>query len=193
MDGGGDTNVRSSKRESRRISKAAPVDDYFDPRNGNQNSATTPYLGSGGDKTSSWVESVNREPPMPLAPEDTATVIEPAPEEEAEHGVESEEDIRRRMHGRRERRKERESYRDSGDVRDREDRDRDERKRERRRRERDQQGEKISDPSNDKERRRRSSYYPEPAYPYPEYATAERPQAAKRTSWLKKIPINQLF
>ena len=194
QDGGGDESKhRSSRRDSRRMSRAAAVDDYFDSRNG-QNGGTPYFGGPGGDKTSSWVDSVNREPPAPLQPEDTATVIEPMPEEEEEpeQGAESEEEIRRRMHGRRERRRDR----DSAEVREpREDRDREERRRERKRRDRAHGGggERTSDPDVDKERRRRSSYYPEPNHPYPDYDTLERPQAPKRQSWLKKIPINNLF
>jgi hypothetical protein len=186
--GDGEEKQRSSRRDSRRQSRAVPVDDYFDSRNGG--TGTTPYFGgAGGDKTSSWVDSVNREPPAPLQPEDTATVIEPTPEEDEEHDAESEEEVRRRMHGRRERRRER----DSGEVREpRDDRDREERRRERKRRDRAQPGEKT-DAELERERHRRSSYYPEPNHPYPDYNTGERPQAAKRTSWLKKIPINNLF
>ena len=58
----------------RRTDVPAPVDDYFDKRNGEQASyaPTTappadgrPYIKSGGDKTTSWVDSVNESPPPP--------------------------------------------------------------------------------------------------------------------------------
>jgi hypothetical protein len=38
-----------------------------------------PYLASGSDKISSWVHSQSADPPLPLGPEETATVVEPPP------------------------------------------------------------------------------------------------------------------
>ncbi|KAK5170050.1 hypothetical protein LTR04_004969, partial [Oleoguttula sp. CCFEE 6159] len=69
---------RTDRRKS-----AMPVDDYFDPRNGqngysdNVHPATAPpeggrpYLAPGGDKTSSWVNAVNVDPPLPPPVEGT--------------------------------------------------------------------------------------------------------------------------
>jgi len=69
--------------EKRRSTTAAdPINDYFDPRNASRgNGATTaparPYLGHGPDKTSSWVNSFNAEPPEP--PPVEGSVVEPPP------------------------------------------------------------------------------------------------------------------
>lgn len=184
-------------RASRRISRADPIENYFDPRNAGQSSQATPYLGSDKDKTSSWVESLSKENPLPLAPEDTATVIEPNPGEEPNST--DEEEVRRKMQQRGSRRRG-ESYRDSGappreSNRDRSDRPRDaDGKRERRRR----TEVKTSESGDERQRRRRSVYQdlPEDSAPrmsrrntYQDYGMAgdERPGQTKRASWFKKM------
>ena len=71
-------------------SRAAPIEDYFDPRNsrnhrrktsdnshGSGEKAGRPYLPTGKDKTSSWVNSVNASPPLP--PPVEGTVLDPPP------------------------------------------------------------------------------------------------------------------
>lgn len=80
---------RRARRQSRRTPtekpsnsrrKSAPVDDYFDPRNGSRSTpaAGDPYLHSGTtDHTSTWVNSQIIEPPPP--PPIEPTVIEPPP------------------------------------------------------------------------------------------------------------------
>lgn len=72
------------KSSSRRKSSAAPVEDYFDPRNGVNVpdlpplETQDPYLHSGAnDHTSSWVKSQISEPPPPPPPE--PSVLDPAP------------------------------------------------------------------------------------------------------------------
>jgi hypothetical protein len=176
---------RSSKRtpverSSRRATE--PVNDYFDARNAAPSANTTPYLGSDKDKTSSWVESVNKEPPLPIPPEDVATVIEePAPEDDRDLSTD-EEEVRRRMQGRkRDRRRESTRIPDADAPRD---ADRDDRRRERKRRERDPL-QRSSDSGNEKDRRRKSGYdqYPDFSAPLP-----ERPaNSSRRQSWFKKI------
>jgi hypothetical protein len=181
---------RSSKRtpverSSRRAGE--PVNDYFDSRNAGQSSNTTPYVGSDKDMTSSWVESVNKEPPLPIPPEDVATVIEehpPAPEVNGERDpTTDEEEVRHRMQGRTKDRR-RESTRLADDAP--RDKDREERRRERKRRERDQPAPKrSSDSGNEKDRRRKSGYDQ-----YPEFSAQlpERPaNSSRRQSWFKKI------
>jgi hypothetical protein len=175
---------RSSKRSpversSRRATE--PVNDYFDSRNAAPSANTTPYLGSDKDKTSSWVESVNKEPPLPIPPEDVATVIEePAPGGDRDHTTD-EEEVRRRMQGRnRDRRRESTRLPDADAPRD---GDREERRRERKRRERDPL-QRSSDSGNEKDRRRKSTYdqYPDFSAPLP-----ERPgNPSRRQSWLQK-------
>jgi hypothetical protein len=192
---------RSSKRapgerSSRRVSRVDPIENYFDPRNAGQSSQATPYLGSDKDKTSSWVESLSKDNPLPIPPEDTATVIEPVPGEEP-HSTD-EEEVRRKMQQRSRRR---ESYRDSGALRESgRDRPRDsDGKRERRRRDRGTEtaGVKSSESGNEKERKRRTTYqdFPEDVprmsrrNTYQDYGTTgdERPSQTKRASWFKKI------
>jgi hypothetical protein len=179
-----DSKRRSSKRtpverSSRRATE--PVNDYFDARNANPSTNTTPYLGSDKDKTSSWVESVNKEPPLPIPPEDVATVIE-EPELNGDRDLTTDdEEVRRRMQGRpRDRR--RESTRDADAPRD---KDREDRRRERKRRDRDSALPRSSDSGNEKDRRRKSGYdqYPDFSGPLP-----ERPgNSSRRQSWFKKI------
>ncbi|QDS74291.1 hypothetical protein FKW77_003641 [Venturia effusa] len=190
-------------RSSRRISRADPIEYYFDPRNAGQSSQATPYLGSDKDKTSSWVESLSKDNPLPLAPEDTATVIEPTPGEEPNST--DEEEVRRKMQQRSRRRGE--SYRDSAapreSNRERSDRPRDaDGKRERRRRtDRGPEvaGLRSSESGDEKQRRRRSVYQdlPEEYAPrvsrrntYQDYGFVdgdERPSQNRRASWFKKI------
>jgi len=114
-----------------------------------------PYLAASADKASSWINSLSTDPPLPLSPEETATVVEPPPEvpgggatatAAAAAGVLSDEEMRgERRRRRRERRDTRYSGEDDGYYADR-------------------------------GRARRSPDQYEP-----------RPEATKRTSWLKKL------
>lgn len=192
-------------RTSRHISRADPIENYFDPRNAGQSSQATPYLGSDKDKTSSWVESLSKENPLPLAPEDTATVIEPNPGEDPNST--DEEEVRRKMQQRSRRRGERESGapRESGGRERASNRPRDaDGKRERHRRTDraagpETTGIKSSESGDEKQRRRRSTYqdladdFAAPRMSrrntYQDYGTTgdERPSQTKRASWFKKI------
>ena len=63
-------------KSSRRKSTMAPVDDYFDPRNGRPVNENDPY--GGNDHTASWVKSQVSEPPEP--PPVEPTIMEQAPD-----------------------------------------------------------------------------------------------------------------
>lgn len=63
-------------KSSRRKSTISPVDDYFDPRNGNPINENDPY--GGNDHTASWVKSQVSEPPEP--PPVEPTIMEQAPD-----------------------------------------------------------------------------------------------------------------
>ena len=74
---------------SRRKSAPAPVEDYFDPRNGDRGApphTADPYLQHGGnDHTSSWVNSQIIEPPPP--PPIEPTVLDPPPDVGADNAA----------------------------------------------------------------------------------------------------------
>jgi hypothetical protein len=125
-----DLKRRSSRKAPR--DRSGAFDHHFESRNSGQNFAT-PYLASGGDKTASWVNSVNENPPEPIPAEDVATIIEPKPEIDPnkEDSTDPEEIKRRRRRERRERQLN--------------DRDSEERKRERRRREQGGSGDSAED------------------------------------------------
>lgn len=89
----------SDDKTSRRRSTANPIDDYFDARNGAhapydqpRTASGRPYLPNGGDKTTSWVASVNEEQPDP--PPLAETVIEPPPDLNAGETTADEEALR---------------------------------------------------------------------------------------------------
>ena len=63
-------------KSSRRKSTMAPVEDYFDSRNGRPVNENDPY--GGNDHTASWVKSQVSEPPEP--PPVEPTIMEPAPD-----------------------------------------------------------------------------------------------------------------
>ena len=91
--------VRRTHREERpksvRRKSTAPVEDYFDPRNGNRGAPdTNPY--GGNENTASWVKSQASDPPEP--PPVEPTIVEPAPDLRATSGADdlkAEEDFRR--------------------------------------------------------------------------------------------------
>lgn len=101
-----DSRERRSRPKTSRRKSTAPVEDYFDPRNGSRAVANEEQPGSGyphnnaNDHTSSWVKSQLSDPapPPPIEP----TVIEPAPvlggAEKYDHTFVAEEDERRAMH-----------------------------------------------------------------------------------------------
>lgn len=78
-------------------------DDYYEPR-GSGRPPSTPYLAPGGDKTASWVNSVNENPPEPIPAEDVATIIEPKPAAAAADKEESSDAEEARPRRRRDRR-----------------------------------------------------------------------------------------
>lgn len=92
--------ARRLRREERRVkpsrrksTAAAPVEDYFDPRNGGNN----PY--SENDHTASWLKSQVSEPPEP--PPVEPTILETLPDLRAGNGGEdllAEENLRRSSH-----------------------------------------------------------------------------------------------
>ncbi len=90
-----DRRAKADRRKS-----AAPVEDYFDPRNGKRATETNdPYGGGGNDHTASWVESLAKESPEP--PPLEPTIMEPAPDLRAHGGADdlaAEEDLRRSSH-----------------------------------------------------------------------------------------------
>lgn len=75
---------RGTGERSTHHNSAPPVEDYFDRRNGTHRVDATPsrsnqpYLSNGWDKTSSWVNRVNMEPPLP--PPIETSVVDAAPD-----------------------------------------------------------------------------------------------------------------
>ncbi|KAA8625481.1 hypothetical protein PtrV1_01161 [Pyrenophora tritici-repentis] len=184
---------------------AEPITDYFDERNGATRSKhrssrqaareeeNMPYLNNkSGDKTSSWVESLSNEPPLP--PPISETVLDPAPGTreipDDEETPSQDEDIRLRIAGRK------------GPKRDKERAER--RKTEERERERDKTHKhsrrasefvtaKTGDEDRERKRASRRATYA-PAYEEAPVRTWDgRPAVegtaatAKRGSWFKKI------
>lgn len=96
--------ARRERREDRRAKadrrkSAAPVEDYFDPRNGKRaDTNNDPYGGGGNDHTASWVESLAKESPEP--PPREPTILEPAPDLRANGAddLAAAEDLRRSSH-----------------------------------------------------------------------------------------------
>ncbi|KAJ9668531.1 hypothetical protein H2201_001172 [Coniosporium apollinis] len=168
----------SDDKTSRRRSTANPIDDYFDPRNGAhapyqqpRTASGRPYLPNGGDKTTSWVASVNEEQPDP--PPLAETVIEPPPDLNAGETTADEEALRgMRTAGRGER---------NGDA------DRRRRRHEERRHERKSGGEGLRSEgsSGDRKDRRRNTLQ---GYGDSGVRWDARPSPApKRQSWLKSL------
>jgi hypothetical protein len=180
-----------------------PIADYFDERNGAQRSGTTkqrsrrtqgeeenmPYMNNGPDKTSSWVQSLSEEPPLP--PPISETVLDPAPggrvSPDDEETPSQDEDIRLRIAGRRG------GKRDKGErvekERARDDKDR----KHSRRKSHYEAGTKGSVEETEKRKDRRKTYA-NPAYEEAPVRTWDgRPAvdgnggAGKRGSWFKKI------
>jgi hypothetical protein len=181
-----------------------PITDYFDERNGARRSKhrssrqapeeeNMPYINNkSGDKTSSWVESLAEEPPLP--PPISETVLDPAPgtreELDDEETFSQDEDVRLRIAGRRgpKRDKERAERRKAEDK----ERDRD-RSHKHSRRATHYEGMKVPEEEVERKRTsRRTSYAP--AYEELPVRTWDgRPAvnggapAAKRGSWMKKF------
>ncbi|KAL8790581.1 MAG: hypothetical protein Q9195_006261 [Heterodermia aff. obscurata] len=84
--------ARTPGEKSNRRKTTAPVDDYFDPRNGVN--GQEPYLHGANDHTSSWVKSQISDPAPP--PPVEGTVIEPTPVLGGAHDAAIEEDAARR-------------------------------------------------------------------------------------------------
>jgi len=153
--------------------KTAPVDDYFDSRNGSRSTPTAgdPYLHSGAtDHTSTWVNSQIIEPPPP--PPIEPTVIEPPPILGPDAADDDLEEIRR---AKRKSSRRRSRYVDV--LAD----ETDERKRRRERREKEIRSSEGSE--NDRYARRRSDY----GVRSPAGARSPDAGAGKRASWFKKI------
>jgi hypothetical protein len=179
-----------------------PIADYFDERNGTAHRPATtkrssrrtqdeeqnmPYINKGPDKTSSWVQSLSEEPPLP--PPISETVLDPAPgareAPDDEETPSQDEDIRLRIAGRR------------GGKRDKAERERerarDEKERKHHRRKSQFDGPRGSVEEADKRKERRKTYA-NPAYEEQPIRTWDgRPAldgnggAGKRGSWFKKI------
>ena len=101
--------------------RTAPIEDYFDPRNSRNNRRKTsdnssgekvgrPYLPTGKDKTSSWVNSVNASPPLP--PPVEGTVLDPPPNRGAPADLDDEDAAKRERRARRRAEREKERRRD---------------------------------------------------------------------------------
>ena len=84
--------ARTPGEKSNRRNTTAPVDDYFDPRNGVN--GQEPYLHGANDHTSSWVKSQISDPAPP--PPVEGTVIEPTPVLGGAHDTAIDEDAARR-------------------------------------------------------------------------------------------------
>ena len=94
--------VRRTRREERpksiRRKSTAPVEDYFDSRNGTRGAPDTDPYG-GNEHTASWVKSQASDPPEP--PPVEPTIVEPAPDLRATSGADdlkAEEDLRKSSH-----------------------------------------------------------------------------------------------
>ena len=94
--------IRRTRREERpksiRRKSTAPVEDYFDPRNGTRGAPDTDPYG-GNEHTASWVKSQASDPPEP--PPVEPTIVEPAPDLRATSGADdlnAEEDFRKSSH-----------------------------------------------------------------------------------------------
>lgn len=182
-----------------------PIVDYFDERNGTshrrrgshitptngESSRNRPYLSKSGDKTSSWIDSLSNEPPLP--PPVESTVLDPPPgarqgELVDEESPSADENIRLRIAGRRGKHREHRE-KDSGKEKERD------RKRDSHRRRSGGEGLKSSDDDKDKNRRRGYAYPPAVAFdtaaPVKTWdgrpAPAPAPAGGKRNSWFKKI------
>jgi hypothetical protein len=181
-----------------------PIADYFDERNGaTQRSGTTkqrsrrnqneeenmPYMNNGPDKTSSWVQSLSEEPPLP--PPISETVLDPAPggrvSPEDEETPSQDEDIRLRIAGRRGGKRDKAERVEKERARD--DKDR----KHSRRKSHFEAGTKGSVEETDKRKERRKTYA-NPAYEDAPVRTWDgRPAVdgnggqGKRGSWFKKI------
>ncbi|KAF1356927.1 hypothetical protein BDV97DRAFT_21834 [Delphinella strobiligena] len=180
--------VRPSRHRS---DYPAPIDDYFDTRNGDhgvyEGEAATapardthPYLSKAPDKTSSWVHSVNEDPPPPPSVEGT---IVDAPVHFATAALDDEDatapeltarDVRSKHRRERERRGEPNSS--------------DERRR-RRKEDRKMRDEGLSGPGSTGDKSKRSSRpYNSLGYADMSAKTVDgRPAGGERKGWLKKI------
>jgi hypothetical protein len=204
-----DDTERRRRHEERRAARrnsdypaqpsAEPIADYFDERNGTvHRPATTkrssrrtadeeqnmPYINKGPDKTSSWVQSLSEEPPLP--PPISETVLDPMPgarnSPDDEETPSQDEDIRLRIAGRKGGKREKER-----------DRVRDEKDKKHSRRKSHYEGTRGSVEEGEKKKERRKTYA-NPAYEDVPVRTWDgRPAAdgnagqGKRGSWFKKI------
>jgi hypothetical protein len=184
-----------------------PIADYFDERNGTTQRPTTtkqrssrrtqdeeenmPYMNKGPDKTSSWVQSLTEEPPLP--PPISETVLDPVPgghvSPDDEETPSQDEDIRLRIAGRRGGKRDKGERAEKERDRAREDKDR----KHSRRKSHFEGGTRGSVEESDKRKERRKTYA-NPAYEEPPVRTWDgRPAVdgnagnGKRGSWFKKI------
>lgn len=183
------------------------IADYFDERNGNaqrppakhrssrraaDEEANQPYINKGPDKTSSWVQSLSDEPPLP--PPISETVLDPPPHTrdapiDDEETPSQDEDIRLRIAGRRGDKRDKQR---AEKERDRKVRDDAERKHSRRKSHYEGGGRGSAEEAERKKDKRRS-YANAPYEEAPVRTWDGRPAldgnagAGKRGSWLKKL------
>jgi len=170
---------KTSRRRSTQV-----VDDYFDPRNGGPNGKPVgrPYLPRGDtDKTTSWVQSVNQEPPLPPPVEGSVVEGEPDRRYVAKERPRGDRNEPRMSSYRKERESQRERVRNGGGDRN---------------REVERERTKLSDGSRSgagspEKERRNNNYSDDYSAPSPQMARTfdgmRPPPPAKRGSWLKKI------
>ena len=199
---------RAARRNSEYPVQAAgePIMDYFDERNGNAHRPPTkrhssrreadeeqnqPYINKGPDKTSSWVQSLSDEPPLP--PPIAETVLDPPPGArdapiDDEETPSQDEDIRLRIAGRRGDKRDKQRAEKERDRATKEDRDR-----KHRRKSHYEGGTRGSAEEMDRKKDKRRSYAA-PVYEEQPVRTWDgRPAldgnggAGKRGSWLKKL------
>jgi hypothetical protein len=196
---------RRAARRNSEYPTLEPINDYFDERNAaepKQRSSrraadeeqNQPYINKGPDKTSSWVQSLSDEPPLP--PPISETVLDPPPgvreaPVDDEETPSQDEDIRLRIAGRRGGKRDKPVDRPVEKERERarDDRARDDRKHRRK----SQFDGGVRGPVDEVKKDKRRSYAA-PTYEEPPVRTWDgRPAldgnggAGKRGSWLKKL------
>lgn len=178
-----------------------PINDYFDTRNADPVRAKhrssrrgdeeaqpqQPYLHKGPDKTSSWVQSLDEDNPLP--PPIAETILDPPPGSREAEAVDEEtpsqdEDIRLRIAGRRGPKRDKERAERHAD-RDRE-RERD-KKQHRRRSYYEEEEEPPRSSKRDSRRKTYDQYNEQPVRTWDGRPEGETPRGVKRGSWLKKI------
>lgn len=198
---------RAARRNSEYPTPAnnEPINDYFDERNGQQTQRSSkhrssrraadeeqnqPYINKGADKTSSWVQSLSDEPPLP--PPIAETVLDPMPNArevpDDEETPSQDEDIRLRIAGRRG------GKRDKHERAEKE-RAREEKERKHHRRKTHYEGgavEEVPVPERRREKDRRKSYASpvyedQPVRTWDGRPALENVGGGKRGSWFKKI------